>query len=43
MDAIRGVNERRVFSEGRSTEHDTEFLTEFLLNALRANNIRERK
>jgi AcrR family transcriptional regulator len=36
MDAIRGVNERRVYSEGRSTEEDTKFLTEFLLGALHA-------
>ncbi len=34
MDAIRGVNERRVYSEGNTTEHDTRFLTEFLLNAV---------
>lgn len=31
MDAIRGVSERRIYSEGRSTEEDTKFLTEFLL------------
>jgi AcrR family transcriptional regulator len=36
MDVIRGVNERRIFSEGRSTEDDTKFLTEFLLKALHA-------
>jgi len=36
MDAIRGVNERRVFSEGRSPEDDTKFLTAFLLAALRS-------
>jgi AcrR family transcriptional regulator len=36
MDAIRGVNERRIYSEGRSVEDDTKFLTEFLLAALRA-------
>jgi len=36
MDAIRGVNERRAFSEGRSIEDDTHFLTRFLLSALRA-------
>jgi hypothetical protein len=36
MDAIRGVNERRAFSEGRSTEHDGSFLTAFLLSALRS-------
>jgi len=36
MDAIRGVNERRAFSEGRSTEYDSKFLTAFLLNALQA-------
>jgi hypothetical protein len=35
MDAIRGVNERRVFSEGRTTEEDTKFLTAFLLGAIR--------
>jgi AcrR family transcriptional regulator len=35
MDAIRGVNERRAFSEGRSTEDDAKFLTEFLMGALR--------
>jgi AcrR family transcriptional regulator len=34
MDAIRGVNERRAFSEGRSTQDDGKFLTEFLLGAL---------
>jgi hypothetical protein len=37
MDAIRGVSERRIYCEGRSTEEDTEFLTEFLLVALRLN------
>ena len=36
MDAIRGVNERRVFSEGRTVEEDTRFLTSFLLAALRS-------
>jgi AcrR family transcriptional regulator len=36
MDVIRGVNERRIYSEGRSVEEDTSFLTEFLLNALHA-------
>ena len=36
MDAIRGVNERRAFSEERSTEDDAKFLTEFLMGALRA-------
>ncbi len=38
MDAIRGVNERRVFADqdARSTEDDTRFLTEFLLTALGA-------
>jgi AcrR family transcriptional regulator len=36
MDAIRGVNERRAFSEGRSAEDDTKFVTEFLLAALHA-------
>jgi AcrR family transcriptional regulator len=35
IDAIRGVNERRAYSEGRSTEDDTKFLTAFLLRALR--------
>jgi hypothetical protein len=34
IDAIRGVNERRAYSEGRSTEDDTKFLTAFLLRAL---------
>lgn len=34
LDAIRGVNERRAFSAGRSTEDDTKFLTDFLLAAL---------
>jgi hypothetical protein len=29
------VNERRAYSEGRSTEDDTKFLTAFLLRALR--------
>jgi AcrR family transcriptional regulator len=40
IDAIRGVNERRVFSDAsaRSVEDDTAFLTTFLLNALRAKN-----
>jgi AcrR family transcriptional regulator len=36
MDAIRGVNERRMFSAGRSVDQDTEFLTTFLLRALGA-------
>ena len=36
MDAIRGVNERRVFAEGRGAEEDTRFLTEFLWAGLRA-------
>ncbi|SNS94051.1 transcriptional regulator, TetR family [Granulicella rosea] len=38
MDAIRGVNERRVFADqdARSTEDDTLFLTQFLLTALGA-------
>ncbi len=36
MDAIRGFNERRIFSEGRSVEEDTRFLTAFLLAALRS-------
>ena len=36
MDAIRGVNERRVFdAEARSVEEDTAFLTRFLLEAVR--------
>ncbi len=34
MDAIRGSSERRIYTEGRSTEDDTKFLTEFLLRAL---------
>jgi AcrR family transcriptional regulator len=34
MDTIRGINERRIFAEGTSTEHDSDFLTGFLLNAL---------
>ncbi|WP_348266898.1 TetR/AcrR family transcriptional regulator [Edaphobacter paludis] len=34
MDAIRGTSERRIYTEGRSTEDDTRFLTEFLLRAL---------
>ncbi len=34
MDGIRGMNERRIFAEGTSTEHDINFLTSFLLNAL---------
>ncbi|GGG77370.1 hypothetical protein GCM10011585_20620 [Edaphobacter dinghuensis] len=34
MDAIRGTSERRIYTEGRSTEDDTKFLTEFLLRAL---------
>jgi AcrR family transcriptional regulator len=36
MDAVRGVNERRVYDEGRSVEEDTAFLTAFLLRALGA-------
>jgi AcrR family transcriptional regulator len=36
MDAIRGVNERRLSSAARAPEDDTRFLTEFLLAALRA-------
>ena len=36
MDALRGVNERRAFAEGRGTDDDTQFLTSFLLAALRA-------
>jgi AcrR family transcriptional regulator len=35
IDAIRGVIERRAYSEVRSTEDDTKFLTAFLLRALR--------
>lgn len=34
MDAIRGVNERRMYGEGRTVEEDTRFLTNFLLAAL---------
>jgi len=34
IDAIRGVNERRVFGEGTSPEQDTDFLTAFLLRAI---------
>lgn len=36
MDAIRGASERRIYSAGRSTAEDTEFLTRFLLKALQA-------
>jgi AcrR family transcriptional regulator len=36
MDVIRGTSERRIYSEGRSTEDDIRFLTEFLLGALRS-------
>jgi AcrR family transcriptional regulator len=38
MDAIRGVNERRVFAapDSRSPQDDTRFLTDFLLAALHA-------
>jgi AcrR family transcriptional regulator len=36
MDAVRGANERRAFAEGRATEDDARFLTEFLLRALGA-------
>jgi AcrR family transcriptional regulator len=36
MDALRGANERRAFAEGRATEDDTRFLTDFLLQALQA-------
>ena len=39
IDAIRGVNERRTYSEGRSTEDDTKFLTAFLLRALRTEHV----
>lgn len=39
VDAIRGVNERRAYSEGRSTVDDTEFLTAFLLRGLRAERV----
>ena len=35
IDAIRGVNERRAYAEGRSTEDDTKFLSAFILRALR--------
>jgi AcrR family transcriptional regulator len=35
MDVVRGVNERRIYSEGRSVEEDTAFLTQFLLDALK--------
>jgi AcrR family transcriptional regulator len=41
IDAIRGVNERRAYSEGRSTEDDTKFLTAFLLRALRTKHVGE--
>ena len=34
MDTIRGSSERRTYTEGRSTEDDTKFLTDFLLRAL---------
>ena len=34
MDAIRGTSERRIYTEGRSTEDDTRFLIGFLLRAL---------
>jgi AcrR family transcriptional regulator len=36
MDAVRGANERRAFAEGRATEEDAQFLTDFLLRALSA-------
>jgi AcrR family transcriptional regulator len=36
MDAIRGVSERRAFSEGQPAEDDARFLTDFLLRALGA-------
>ena len=36
MDALRGANERRAFAEGRASEDDTRFLTDFLLRALGA-------
>jgi len=36
MDAIRGANERRAFSEGHPAEDDARFLTGFLLRALGA-------
>jgi hypothetical protein len=39
IDAIRGVIERRAYSEVRSTEDDTKFLTAFLLRALRAKRV----
>jgi AcrR family transcriptional regulator len=41
IDAIRGVNERRAYSEGRSTEEDAKFLTAFLLRALGAKRVGE--
>ena len=40
MDAIRGVNERRIYSEGRPVEEDTRFLTEFVLAALQGGSVR---
>jgi hypothetical protein len=39
IDAIRGMNERRAYSEVRSTEDDTKFLTAFLLRALRTERV----
>lgn len=36
MDAIRGANERRAFSDGQPTDEDASFLTRFLLQALGA-------
>jgi AcrR family transcriptional regulator len=36
MDAIRGVNERRAFSEHHQAADDTQFLMAFLLHGLRA-------
>jgi AcrR family transcriptional regulator len=39
LDAIRGVIERRAYSEVRSAEDDTKFLTAFLLRALRAKRV----
>ena len=39
IDAIRGVNERRAYSEGRLAEDDTKFLTAFLLRDLRTERV----
>jgi AcrR family transcriptional regulator len=43
MDVIRGASERRIYAEGRSTQEDTQFLTEFLLGALRAKTPQQQK